>query len=195
MGTAHASSIVARGRPTSPLPSPLQVNVPPACSAAWAAGEPDVGTAIMEHGATPQGITYVIDSGLTVEPRWDPAIGVQTLAVTPHSKAGVKRRWAMAGRTEPGWVFPLLSVDELLTLPEEGIPSVLGQPLERFILAASEFDVVDAAAHPWPSHHDARPEVVCALVAELQRASMLLIRLGALGADRRSLPVGENYST
>ena len=59
-------------------------------------------TNIAETSITINGIGYVIDSGFCKQMCYDPRTGLETLAVTPISKANANQRAGRAGRVRPG---------------------------------------------------------------------------------------------
>ena len=106
-----------------------------------------VATNIAETSVTIDGVRYVVDSGFVKQKVYDPKMAMDSLAVTPISKAAAKQRAGRAGRTGPGkcyrlyteaaWAAEMLqdSVPELcranmghvvLTLKAMGIDDILG---------------------------------------------------------------------
>ena len=64
-------------------------------------------TNIAETSITINGIGYVIDSGFCKQMCYDPRTGLETLAVTPISKANANQRAGRAGRVRLGKSFKL----------------------------------------------------------------------------------------
>lgn len=64
-------------------------------------------TNIAETSLTIDGITYVIDPGFAKQNSYSPRTGMESLIVTPVSKASANQRAGRAGRTAPGKCFRL----------------------------------------------------------------------------------------
>ncbi|KAF9619466.1 hypothetical protein IFM89_007041 [Coptis chinensis] len=64
-------------------------------------------TNIAETSLTIDGITYVVDAGFCKMKSYDPRTGMQSLLVTPISKASATQRLGQAGRTGPGKCYHL----------------------------------------------------------------------------------------
>jgi pre-mRNA-splicing factor ATP-dependent RNA helicase DHX16 len=59
-------------------------------------------TNIAETSLTINGIVYVIDPGFCKMTSYDPRSGMESLIVTPVSRASANQRMGRAGRTQPG---------------------------------------------------------------------------------------------
>ncbi|CAM9175049.1 unnamed protein product [Chrysoparadoxa australica] len=66
-----------------------------------------IGTNIAETSLTINGICYVIDTGFSKQKSYNPRTGMESLIVTPISKAAARQRSGRAGRTQPGKCFRL----------------------------------------------------------------------------------------
>ena len=66
-----------------------------------------VSTNIAETSFTIDGVVFVIDSGFSKQKVYNPHIRVESLLVTPISKASAQQRAGRAGRTRPGKCFRL----------------------------------------------------------------------------------------
>eukprot|EP01038_Epipyxis_sp_PR26KG_P008427 gene8427-11397_t len=66
-----------------------------------------IGTNIAETSLTIDGICYVIDIGFCKQKSFNPRTGMESLIVTPISKAAANQRAGRAGRTQPGKCFRL----------------------------------------------------------------------------------------
>ena len=64
-------------------------------------------TNIAETSLTVDGVVYVIDTGFVKQTSFNPATGMESLIVTPISKAAADQRAGRAGRTAPGVCFRL----------------------------------------------------------------------------------------
>jgi len=89
----------------SALPSDLQAKIfeptPPN------ARKVILATNIAETSLTIDGIVYVIDSGFAKQTSYNPRSGMESLTVTPISKASAIQRAGRAGRVSPGKCFRL----------------------------------------------------------------------------------------
>lgn len=66
-----------------------------------------IGTNIAETSLTIDGICFVIDAGFCKQKSYNPKSGMESLIVTPVSKAAANQRAGRAGRTQPGKCFRL----------------------------------------------------------------------------------------
>jgi pre-mRNA-splicing factor ATP-dependent RNA helicase DHX16 len=66
-----------------------------------------IATNIAETSLTIDGICYVIDIGFAKQKSYNPRTGMESLIVTPISKAAANQRAGRAGRTQPGKCFRL----------------------------------------------------------------------------------------
>ena len=103
LGTKIKELIIARIYST--LPSELQAEIfeptPPG------ARKVVLATNIAETSITIDGIKYVIDPGFSKQKSYNPRTGMESLIVTPISKASANQRAGRAGRTQPGKCFRL----------------------------------------------------------------------------------------
>lgn len=67
-------------------------------------------TNIAETSLTIDNIIYVIDSGLSKQTCFNPRSGLESLVVTPISKASADQRAGRAGRVAPGKCFRLYTL-------------------------------------------------------------------------------------
>lgn len=88
-----------------------------------------VSTNIAETSLTIDGIVYVVDPGFCKQKVYNPRIRVESLLVTPISKASAMQRAGRAGRTRPGKCFRLYTerdfVKELEEQTHPEIPSLI----------------------------------------------------------------------
>jgi pre-mRNA-splicing factor ATP-dependent RNA helicase DHX38/PRP16 len=134
----------------SQLPADLQAKI-------FDAAEPGirkciVSTNVAETSLTVDGIKYVIDAGFCKLKVYNPKIGMDTLLVTPISRANANQRKGRAGRTGPGYCFRLYTdrqfKDELM---ESTIPEIQRSNLAAVLLLLKslgvknlmEFDFMD----------------------------------------------------
>lgn len=82
-------------------------------------------TNIAETSITINGIVYVLDNGLVKEDVFDAATQVESLVVTPCSRASANQRAGRAGRTQPGKCFRLYTKTAYYNeLPSSNLPSI-----------------------------------------------------------------------
>ena len=127
-------------------------------------------TNVAESSVTVEGVTAVIDSGLARIATYSQWTGLPTLHVGRVSKASAKQRAGRAGRTGPGRVVRLYTMEDYLRRPEHDEPEIARSELSQLCLAlrAMRIGQID-----WL---DAPP------AAAMERAESLLDRLGATGA-------------
>lgn len=114
-----------------------------------------VSTNIAETSLTIDGIVYVVDPGFSKQKVYNPRIRVESLLVTPISKASAQQRAGRAGRTRPGKCFRLYTEKDFMTeLEEQTHPEILRSNLANTVLELVKagikdlvrFDYVDAPA-------------------------------------------------
>lgn len=178
---------------------PLYSTLPPAAqqrifAKAPAAREPGgapgrkvvVSTNIAETSLTIDGIVYVIDPGFAKQKVYNPRIRVESLLVSPISKASAQQRAGRAGRTRPGKSFRLYTESAFnKELIEQTYPEILRSNLGSVVLQLKKLGIDDLV------HFDfmdpPAPET-------LMRALELLNYLGALDDDGELTPTGELMS-
>ncbi|PCH34705.1 nucleoside triphosphate hydrolase protein [Wolfiporia cocos MD-104 SS10] len=158
-----------------PAPSPRVPNGPPGRKIV-------VSTNIAETSLTIDGIVYVVDPGFSKQKVYNPRIRVESLLVSPISKASAQQRAGRAGRTRPGKCFRLYTEKDFMKeLEEQTHPEILRSNLSNTVLELVKlgikdlvrFDYVDAPA----------PET-------LMRALELLNYLSALDDDGNMTALG-----
>ena len=101
-----------------------------------------VSTNVAETSLTVDGIKYVIDSGFCKLKVYNPKIGMDSLLVTPVSKANASQRSGRAGRTGPGFCFRLYTDrqfrDELM---ENAVPELQRSNLSTVVLLLKSLGV------------------------------------------------------
>ncbi|KAF9447073.1 P-loop containing nucleoside triphosphate hydrolase protein [Macrolepiota fuliginosa MF-IS2] len=142
-----------------------------------------VSTNIAETSLTIDGIVYVVDPGFSKQKVYNPRIRVESLLVSPISKASAQQRAGRAGRTRPGKCFRLYTENDFIKeLEEQTYPEILRSNLANTVLELLNlgikdlvhFDYVDAPA----------PET-------LMRALELLNFLAAMNDDGEMTPLGK----
>ncbi|KAL2256742.1 hypothetical protein VTK26DRAFT_1188 [Humicola hyalothermophila] len=91
-------------------------------------------TNISEASVTIDGIVYVVDSGFVKLRAYNPKTGIESLTVTPVSKASATQRAGRAGRTKPGKCFRLYTEEAYQSLPDTTVPEIQRSNLAPFIL-------------------------------------------------------------
>ncbi|KAI0246027.1 P-loop containing nucleoside triphosphate hydrolase protein [Lactifluus subvellereus] len=131
-----------------PAPSPRVPNGPPGRKVI-------VSTNIAETSLTIDGIVYVVDPGFSKQKLYNPRIRVESLLVSPISKASAQQRAGRAGRTRPGKCFRLYTEKDFMKeLEEQTHPEILRSNLANTVLELvkagvkdlTRFDYVDAPA-------------------------------------------------
>jgi pre-mRNA-splicing factor ATP-dependent RNA helicase DHX15/PRP43 len=145
-----------------------------------------VSTNIAETSLTIDGIVYVIDPGFAKQKVYNPRIRVESLLVSPISKASAQQRAGRAGRTRPGKAFRLYTEAAFnQELIEQTYPEILRSNLGNVVLQLKKLGIDDLV------HFDfmdpPAPET-------LMRALELLNYLGALDDDGELTPTGELMS-
>ncbi|KAH9979420.1 pre-mRNA-splicing factor ATP-dependent RNA helicase PRP43 [Lactifluus volemus] len=124
----------------SSLPPQQQQRIfDPAPSASVADGPPGrkviVSTNIAETSLTIDGIVYVVDPGFSKQKLYNPRIRVESLLVSPISKASAQQRAGRAGRTRPGKCFRLYTEQDFMKeLEEQTHPEILRSNLANTVL-------------------------------------------------------------
>lgn len=80
-----------------------------------------VATNIAETSITINGVVYVVDPGFSKQKVYNPRIRVESLLVSPISKASARQRAGRAGRTRPGKCFRLYTEEAFETQLQVGI--------------------------------------------------------------------------
>lgn len=145
-----------------------------------------VSTNIAETSLTIDGIVYVIDPGFSKQKVYNPRIRVESLLVSPISKASAHQRAGRAGRTQPGKCFRLYTEKSFNDdLQPQTYPEILRSNLANTVLTLKKLGIDDLV------HFDfmdpPAPET-------LMRALEVLNYLGALDDDGNLMPLGETMS-
>eukprot|EP00033_Pygsuia_biforma_P001838 GCRY01002056.1.p1 GENE.GCRY01002056.1~~GCRY01002056.1.p1 ORF type:complete len:732 (-),score=138.63 GCRY01002056.1:144-2339(-) len=141
-----------------------------------------VSTNIAETSVTIDGVVYVIDPGFSKQKVYNPRVRVESLLVTPISKASAKQRAGRAGRTQPGKCFRLYTDKAFKNdLEDQTYPEILRSNLGSVVLQLKKLGIDDLV------HFDfmdpPAPET-------LMRALELLNYLGALDDDGSLTSIG-----
>ncbi|KAF8820957.1 ATP-dependent Rna helicase [Cardiosporidium cionae] len=103
-----------------------------------------VATNIAETSITIDGIVYVIDPGFSKQKVYNPRIRVESLLVSPISKASAQQRAGRAGRTKPGKCFRLYTEKAFETeLVDQTYPEILRSNLGSIVLTLKKLGIDD----------------------------------------------------
>eukprot|EP00931_Biecheleriopsis_adriatica_P011948 TRINITY_DN113045_c0_g1_i1.p1 TRINITY_DN113045_c0_g1~~TRINITY_DN113045_c0_g1_i1.p1 ORF type:complete len:710 (-),score=160.11 TRINITY_DN113045_c0_g1_i1:113-2242(-) len=103
-----------------------------------------VATNIAETSITIDGIVYVVDPGFAKQKVYNPRIRVESLLVSPVSKASASQRAGRAGRTRPGKCFRLYTEKAFKSeLTEQTYPEILRSNLGVVVLTLKKLGIDD----------------------------------------------------
>ena len=103
-----------------------------------------ISTNIAETSLTIDGIVYVVDPGFSKQKIYNPRIRVESLLVSPISKASAQQRAGRAGRTKPGKCFRLYTEKAFKKeLIEQTYPEILKSNLANTVLELKKLGVED----------------------------------------------------
>lgn len=103
-----------------------------------------VSTNIAETSLTIDGIVYVVDPGFSKQKVYNPRIRVESLLVSPISKASAQQRAGRAGRTRPGKCFRLYTEGAFKKeLIETTYPEILRSNLASTVLDLKKLGIED----------------------------------------------------
>lgn len=127
----------AQQRIFDPAPPPRKPGGPPGRKVI-------VSTNIAETSLTIDGIVYVVDPGFSKQKVYNPRIRVESLLVTPISKASAQQRAGRAGRTKPGKCFRLYTEGAFKNeLIEATYPELLRSSLSSVVLHLKKLGIDD----------------------------------------------------
>ncbi|CAN4112713.1 unnamed protein product [Withania somnifera] len=120
-----------------PAPPPLVEGGPPGRKIV-------VSTNIAETSLTIDGIVYVIDPGFAKQKVYNPRVLVESLLVSPISKASPHQRSGRAGRTQPGKCFRLYTEKSFHNdLQPQTYPEILRSNLSNTVLTLKKLGIDD----------------------------------------------------
>lgn len=103
-----------------------------------------VSTNIAETSLTIDGIVYVVDPGFSKQKVYNPRVRVESLLVSPISKASAQQRAGRAGRTRPGKCFRLYTEEAFKKeLIEQSYPEILRSNLSSTVLELKKLGIDD----------------------------------------------------
>jgi pre-mRNA-splicing factor ATP-dependent RNA helicase DHX15/PRP43 len=103
-----------------------------------------VSTNIAETSLTIDGIVYVIDCGFSKQKVFNPLVRVESLLISPISKASAQQRAGRAGRTRPGKCFRLYTEKSFHEdLVDQTYPEILRSNLGSVVLQLKRLGIDD----------------------------------------------------
>ena len=145
-----------------------------------------ISTNIAETSLTIDGVVYVIDCGFSKQKVYNPRIRVESLLVTPISRASAKQRAGRAGRTKAGKAFRLYTQESYKKdLVENTYPEILRSNISNVILQLKRIGVENLIYFDWMD--PPAPET-------LMRALESLNYLGAMNDDGELTKLGHIMS-
>ena len=103
-----------------------------------------VSTNIAETSLTIDGIVYVVDPGFSKQKVYNPRVRVESLLVSPISRASAQQRAGRAGRTRPGKCFRLYTEEAYKKeLIEQSHPEILRSNLASTVLELKKLGIDD----------------------------------------------------
>jgi HrpA-like RNA helicase len=114
-----------------------------------------VATNIAETSLTFPFLNIVIDTGLVKVNSYDPTHGVEWLLLKSVSKAQADQRAGRVGRTRPGFVFRLYTLNSYVRFDQYPVPAIARESFDSSLLAwlaMGHRDVARDALPGWSSH-------------------------------------------
>lgn len=139
-------------------------------------------TAIAQTSLTIEGVSVVVDSGLSRLARYEPKTGLSRLVTEKSSRATAEQRRGRAGRTGPGTCYHLWDEEQNRALKFHDQPEILNADLSALALILADWGVEDVSSLCWV---DRPPE------GPLAQARALLRHLGALDLGGRITSMGK----
>ncbi|EAU85197.2 ATP-dependent RNA helicase Prp43 [Coprinopsis cinerea okayama7 len=141
-----------------------------------------ISTNIAETSLTIDGIVYVIDPGFSKQKIFHPRARLESLIVSPISKASAHQRAGRAGRTQPGKCFRIYTeADFQAQLTEQNPPEISRSSLADVVLELAKLGIKNVATFDYMD--PPAPET-------LMRALESLHYLGALDEQGNITPLG-----
>jgi len=103
-----------------------------------------ISTNIAETSLTIDGIVYVVDPGFSKQKVYNPRVRVESLLVSPISRASAEQRKGRAGRTRPGKCFRLYTEHSFQNdLQAQTYPEILRSNLGNTVLTLKKLGIDD----------------------------------------------------
>jgi len=145
-----------------------------------------VATNIAETSLTIDGVVFVIDPGLFKQKLYNPRTHVDSLLVSPISKASAMQRAGRAGRTRPGKCFRLYTLEAFDNeLPESTHPEIIRSNLSSVIVTLLKLGISDIVNFDFMEAPS--PE-------SMMRALEMLHLIGAVDDEGELTKVGEHVA-
>ncbi len=146
-------------------------------------------TNVAETSVTVDGVTVVIDTGLSRQLRFDPNVGLDRLELLPISRASAEQRAGRAGRQQPGLCIRLWSEASHRARPEQTAPEIQRVDLAGPVLQLKAWGESEVLAFPW--FEPPRAESITHAESVLRRLSAIDLHgnVTELGATLAKLPV------
>merc|ERR1711957_1156262 len=145
-----------------------------------------IATNIAETSLTIDGIVYVIDPGLSKQKVYNPRLRIESLLVSPISRASAKQRSGRAGRTRPGKCYRLYTKKSFeKDLQENTHPEIQRSNLAAVVLQLKKLGINDIVHFDYMD--PPAPET-------LMRALEQLNYLGALDDEGDLTDLGQKMS-
>jgi ATP-dependent helicase HrpB len=106
-------------------------------------------TNIAETSLTIEGVTVVIDSGLTRRLQYDPATGMNRLVTITASKASAEQRKGRAGRLSPGTCYRLYSPHDFQSMLPFAQPEIAVSDLTSLALDLAVWGIKEPSGLSW----------------------------------------------
>lgn len=136
-----------------------------------------VATNYAETSVTFEGLGFVIDSGYTMDPVWDPDTCSTAYRPRWHTQAGARQRKGRVGRVQPGECFRLYTRATFKAqFREHPEPAIAREPLDMFLARAKAAGIDDLTTFEWLGKPDTSPK-------EIERAASALALRGAIDKD------------
>lgn len=105
-------------------------------------------TNVCETSITIENIKFVVDCGRVKQMRYSDNLGMSILETVMISKAQARQRSGRAGRTEPGKVFRIFTMEEYNNMIETSIPEILTTDVSSGILTIQSLGIGDIKTFP-----------------------------------------------
>jgi len=103
-----------------------------------------IATNIAETSLTIDGVVFVVDPGMFKQTLYNPRTHIDSLLVSPISRASAMQRAGRAGRTRPGKCFRLYTKDSFETeLPESTYPEIIRSNLSSVVITLKKLGIDD----------------------------------------------------
>lgn len=102
-----------------------------------------VATNIAETSVTIDTVRHVIDTGYNKQKQYDPATGIDSLALRDAAQANMEQRKGRAGRVSSGWCYRLISKDDFEGREAFVKPEILRSNLAEVVLKMKDMGIDD----------------------------------------------------